>query len=112
MTIRAVPIGLTTLSATTDTTVASTSSSENKEIYSLIIHDNGGAGGQVVDLYISDDATSAAAERVEQITLAANESKAFKTVALAKSKFLIIQSSAGSVGFHGALILRDGSDAS
>ena len=112
MTIKAAPITLTTLAATTDVTVTSTSSSENKEVYSLIIHDNGGAGGQVVDLYISDDAVSAAAERVERITLAAAESKAFKPVALAKSKFLVIQSSAASVGFHGAYILRDGSDAS
>jgi hypothetical protein len=103
------PIEETRLSATTDSTVVSTGASETKEVYSLAVHDEGGAGA-TVDLYLSDNATSASGDRIERIVLAGDETKEFKPVAVGASKYLVIQSTVVDVIYHGAYTLRNGGD--
>ena len=99
-----------TLSATTDATVTNSTATESREVYSLVIHEYGGVGGNV-DLYLSADATSAAGERIERIVIGANETKLFNVVGVAASQYLVIQSSVGSVNYHGLYTLRNGDDA-
>lgn len=103
------PIAATTITATTDTTVTNSTTGETKEVYSLVVHETGGAS-PVLDLYLSSDATSASGTRIEQITLGANESRELKPVLVGVGRYLIIRSSLGNVNFHGAYTLRSGGD--
>ena len=109
MAVKSRAINETTLAATTDTTVTNSGASETREVYSLAIHDQAGTGG-TVDLYLSDDAASAAGERIEQLVLGADETKSFKPVFVGSDKYLIIRSSVADIAFHGAYTLRNGGD--
>lgn len=102
------PIVETALAASTDTTVTNSTTKQTKEVYSLIFHDSSGTGGQVVDLYLSDDATSAAGTRIEQLNIPADGAVEAKPVTLAKGKYLVAQSDAIGVNFHGSFTQRDG----
>lgn len=104
------PIAKTTLTAATDSTVTSvTTSGQSHDVTRLIVHDEGGSGA-TVDLYISSDATSSAGERIEQIVLSANATDQFKPVLVSNGEYLVIQSTAGSVNYHGSYVYRDGGD--
>lgn len=101
-------INKTTMSASADNTVVSCSASETKEVYSLIFHDQLG-GGATVELFLSSDAASAAGERVDNIVLGANETKASKLIGVGQSQFLIAKPTA-AINYHGAHTLRNGAD--
>jgi len=103
------PIDRVEMTATTDSTVVSCGASETKEVYSLIFHDHGGAGA-TVELFLSSDATSAAAERIDNIVIGANETKLANSISVAQSQYLIAKPSAGSINYHGAYTLRNGGD--
>lgn len=102
-------IDRTELSAATDSTVTNPSSGASHEVYSLLVHERGGSSA-VVDLYLSSDANSAAAERVDRLSLGANETKSFKPVVVAAGQYLIMQSDVANVNYHGAYTLRNGGD--
>lgn len=103
------PIAHTTMSASTDSTVTNSGASETREVYSLVFHDHGGSGANV-EIFLSSDSTSAAAERIERITLAANETTAAKPVAVGQSQYLIAKPDAANINYHGAYTLRNGGD--
>lgn len=103
------PINRVEMTASTDSTVVSSSASETKEVYSLVFHDRGTTGG-TVEIFLSDDATSAAAERVDKIVLGAGETKISKPISVAQSKFLIAKPDAGNINYHGTYTLRNGAD--
>jgi len=81
----------------TDTTVLENAGTGRWVVYSINLHDYG-ATGEDVELFVSADATSAAGERIDIITIGADETKPgiFTPVALDIGQFLIAKGSAGS----------------
>jgi len=83
----------------TDTTILqNTSTSDRWAVTSISLHEFGGTG-DTVELFVSNDATSAAAERVDNIVLAANETEKaiFPTLVLAAGQFLLANALTGSL---------------
>lgn len=103
------PIARTTMAAATDTTVVNPGTSHRFMVNNLYCHDSDG-GGATVNLYLSADAASAAGERIQQLVLAANETKQFNPVAVAAGLYLIMQTAADNVNFHGSYTDYDGGD--
>lgn len=102
--------GLLALTASTDYTVSNPPSGATHEFYNLIAHDTAGAGANV-DLFLSNDAASAAGERIDRVQLGANETKSFQPIGVPAGKYLIAKSSASGTTVHGEYIYRDGADA-
>lgn|SRR5688572_19155158 len=103
------PINRATITAATDTTVVNPGASSRYMVNSLIVHDSGGAGGDV-DLYLSADGATAAGERIQRLTLAANETKSYNPVAVGGGVFLLIRTAASNINYHGAYTAYDGGD--
>ncbi len=96
------------LAASTDATVVSCTADERKDAYEIHAHSIGVAA--TVELFYSIDATSAAGERIEQIVLAADETKSFRGVSVAASRYLIVQSDSANVTCYGKYTHRTGGD--
>lgn len=101
--------GLIALTAATDLTIANPDPKTTEEYYNLVVQDSAGTGA-TVELFLSDDSTSAAGERIDRVVLAANETKSFLPVGVPASKFLIAKADAAGVTLHGEYIYRDGAD--
>jgi len=73
-----------------DFTILQNTTSGRWAVTIINLHDQLGAG-DTVDLFVSADAVSAAAERIDNVVLAANEtqSSAFTTVVLSAGQFLL-----------------------
>ena len=104
------PIDRIDLTASTDATVRNPATGETDEVYQLNAHATTGTGGNV-DLFLSDDATSAAGERIDRITLSGNDTDTFKPVVVNSTKYLIAQSDFAGCTLNGAFTQRTGSDA-
>lgn len=102
--------GLLALSSGADTTVANPGSSETYEFYNLVAHETSGSGGGDVELFLSDDAASAAGERIDKVTLAAGETAVMQSVGVPAGKYLIAKAGAADITLHGEYILRNGAD--
>lgn len=102
--------GRLALTSAADNTVSNPGAGATHEFYNLVVSDSAGTG-MTVDLYLSSDATSAAGERVESVTLGANETKVFMPVGVLPSQYLIAKPSAAGAILHGEYIYRDGADA-
>jgi hypothetical protein len=100
--------GLIALAAA-DNTVYQAAAGTSAEFYNLVIAETAGATA-TVDLYLSADATSAAGERIERISLGANETKVFQPVGVKASQYLLAKPSTAAITLHGEYIYRDGSD--
>lgn len=72
-----------------DFTILQNNTSGRWAVTIINIHDIG--GGDTLNLFVSNDATSAAGERIDQVVLAANETKPslFTTVVLSPGQFLL-----------------------
>jgi hypothetical protein len=102
--------GRLALTSATDNTVSNPGAGITHEFYNIVVSDSAGTG-MTVDLYLSADATSATAERIERVTLGANETKSFFPVGVLPSQYLIAKPSAAGAILHGEYIYRDGADA-
>lgn len=102
--------GLLPLTNGLDNLIRQTGSGDTSEFYNLVVSETLGAA-VTVDLFLSDDATSAPGERIEQVILSANETKAFQPVGVSKAKYLLAKPTTGGAVMHGEYIYRDGSDA-
>ena len=102
-------IDRTEMTLSTDYTVVNSSSVETREVYSLIFHDHGSEGG-VVELFISDDAVSAAAERIDRIVVDPSSTSISNSIVVGASKYLVAKSDSSNINYHGAFILRNGAD--
>lgn len=102
--------GLKALAATTDEVISNPAAGTSQEFYNLVVQDTAGAGA-TVELFLSDDATSAAGERIDRIVLGTDETRAFLPVGVPAGKYLIAKSGVAGVALHGEYILRDGADA-
>ena len=94
----------------TDTTVLNNTSNGRWTVKSISLHDHSGSG-DTVDLFKSSDATSAAAERIDQIVLAANETKqvVFVPVEIPSGYYLIANATTGArVNTEAVYTARDG----
>lgn len=93
-----------------DNTVSHPGGGETHEFYSLTIHDSAGTG-MSVEIFLSSDATSAAGERIETLTLGVNETKSYAVpIGVKQSQYLIAKPSAVGCTLHGEYTYRDGSD--
>ena len=99
----------TTMTASTDATVVNSGDSETKEVYLLSFHDQGGSGGNV-ELFLSNDDTSASGERIDYIALDPNQRKEAVLAVVNSGKYLIAKPDASDITFHGAYALRNGGD--
>lgn len=102
--------GLVALTAATDQVIANPAALTSQEFYNLVVQDTAGAG-DTVELFLSDDATSAAGERIDRVVLGASETKAFLPVGVPAGKFLIVKAGVTGTTIHGEYIYRDGADA-
>lgn len=101
--------GLIALAAATDAVISNPASGKSHEFYNLIAHDTG-AAGDTVELFLSDDATSASGERIDKVILGAGETKRFMPVVVAAGKYLIAKAATATITVHGEYIYRDGAD--
>ena len=103
-------IGRNNLVASTDNTVANPAAGTKHIVTTLIVHERGG-GTANVDLFLSGDASSDTSERIERLTLGANEAKSFSVpIGVTEGQYLIIQSDVGNVNYRGLYTYRDGAD--
>jgi len=94
--------------AAADTTIANPSTGTTFEIYQLYVHDRGGAGG-TLEVFLSSDATSAAAERVRYISVGVNETKTIEGLTIPAGYYLIGKAAATGLNVTGKYTYRDGS---
>jgi hypothetical protein len=101
--------GLITLAAASDNVVIGALVGASAEFYNLVVSDTAGTG-VTVDLFLSDDATSAAGERIDQVVLGANETKSFLPVGVQAGKYLLAKPTVVGAVMHGEYIYRNGSE--
>lgn len=102
-------INISALSAATDLTILGSGASEIKEVYTLSFHDYGTAGA-TIEVFLSLDETSAAAERIDVVKLGAGQTKTIGPIGVDSARFLIAKSDAGSINVYGLYTLRNGAD--
>lgn len=95
--------------AAADTTIANPATGTTFDVYDLYVHDCGGVGG-TIEIFLSSDATSAAAERVRQSVVGANETKALIGLVIPSGYFLIGKALATGLNVTGKYTYRDGSN--
>jgi len=93
---------------TTDTEIAHPTTGNTFEIYQLYVHDRGGAGG-TLEVFLSADATSAAAERVRYVSVGVNETKTIEGLTVPSGYYLIGKAAATGLNVTGKYTYRDGS---
>lgn len=96
------------LVGTSDVTLVNTGSSQRFDVYDLQVHSQNVAA--VVELFVSSDSASQAVERVDHVTLGANETSSFKGVSLGINQFLIAKSDVSGVICFGKYTRRTGGD--
>lgn len=101
-------ITLTALGAT-DATIIQAAAGTSVEIYTLTLH-NTGSTGRTVEIFLSADATSAAAERVAYEYVDANQTKSIRPVTVAATQYLIGKASGTGINVYGTYTLRNGTD--
>lgn len=98
------------MAAATDVTLSEAASSTREVITSLVAHSTQSAVGDI-EIFISDDATSAAAERIREITMAADETQIIDTpIPLAAGKFLIAKADNANMTIDGTKTVYSGGD--
>lgn len=92
-----------------DTTLLQVPVAESYEVYSGTLH-NRSESTVVVELFLSDDASSDAAERVLYVSLDAGRSEPIRPIGMPASRYLIGKASASGVNFYATYTRRTGSE--
>ena len=96
-----------------DTTLINNSAAGagSKEVYFSYLHNTNDVGADItVELFLSDDATSAAAERIDYKTVTNQDTPPLSKIVVPEGDYLIGKASATGVNWHGASTLRTGAD--
>lgn len=90
--------GLISANAADTTILQNTSTSDRWAVTSISLHEYGGTG-DTVELFVSNDATSSAAERIDKVVLATDdtEKSLFPTLVLFASQYLLAKAATGSL---------------
>lgn len=96
--------------ANTDTTVLNAGTGQTFDVYELYAHDRSGSG-TTLELFISSDATSAAAERVRYVSIGANETKTLEGIVVPAGYYLIGKAgTTDRINITGKYTYRDGAN--
>lgn len=95
--------------AATDTTLTNASVGQSREVYSGILH-NTGSVDRTIEIFLSADASSAAAERIFFDSVAPGQTMVIPPVVIQAGYYLIGVGSGTGVNFYGAYTLRTGTD--
>jgi len=95
--------------AAADTTLLNPGTGTTFDVYEFYVHDQGGAGA-TLEVFLSSNASSAAAERVRYVVAGANETKPIEGLIVPAGYFLIGKGSATGLNVTGKYIYRDGSN--
>lgn len=93
-----------------DTTIANPGTGTTFDVYELYVHDRSGTG-TTIEIFLSSDATSAAAERVRYVSVGANETKTLEGLTIPAGYFLIGKAAVTDrLNVTGKYTFRDGSN--
>lgn len=96
--------------ANTDTVIANPGAGTTFDIYELYVHDRAGTG-TTVEIFLSSDASSAAAERVRYVSVGANETKTLEGLTIPAGYYLLGKAAANNtLNVTGKYTYRDGSN--
>lgn len=94
---------------TSDATVLNPAAGNSFEMYAGVLH-NTGATVVTVELFLSDDGTSAAGERVFVYALSAGETKRIPPITVMPTEFLLSKADVTGASIYGTYTRRTGAD--
>lgn len=93
-----------------DTTILNPAAATTYDVYEFYAHDRSGSG-TTLEIFLSADATSAAAERVRYVSIGANETKTLEGLTVPAGYYLIGKAGATDrINITGKYMYRDGSN--